>query len=35
MQTKIMDQDLAGLEDALKTKGGASELAGVKLDKLN
>ncbi|KZR62250.1 Phosphomethylpyrimidine synthase [Prochlorococcus sp. MIT 1303] len=35
MKTKIMDQDLAGLEDVLKTKGGASELASVKLDKLN
>ena len=35
MKTKIMDEDLAGLDDALKTKGGAGELAGVKLDKLN
>ena len=33
MQTKITDEDLAGLEDILKAKGGAGDLAGVKLDK--
>jgi phosphomethylpyrimidine synthase len=33
MQTKITDEDLAGLEDILKAKGGAGELAGVKMDK--
>jgi hypothetical protein len=34
MQTKITDEDLAGLEDVLKAKAGAAELAGVKQDKL-
>jgi phosphomethylpyrimidine synthase len=33
MQTKITDEDLAGLEDVIKTKGGAGELTGVKMDK--
>lgn len=33
MQNKIMDEDLAGLEDLLKTKGGACEMPGVKLNK--
>ena len=35
MQTKITDEDLAGLEQVLKTQGqGAAELVGVKQDKL-
>ena len=33
MQTKITDEDLAGLEDVLKAKGGAVELVGVKQQK--
>ena len=33
MQTKITDEDLAGLEQVLKTQ-GAAELVGVKQDKL-
>ena len=35
MQTKITNEDLAGLEQVLKTQGqGAAELVGVKQDKL-
>ena len=33
MQTKITDEDLEGLEQALASKGGAAELTPVKLDK--
>ena len=32
MQSKITDENLAGLEEAIKAKGGAVELAGVKSD---
>jgi hypothetical protein len=35
MQTKITDEDLAGLEEALKAKGSAAELFGVKMNKEN
>jgi hypothetical protein len=33
MQTKITDEDLVGLEEVLKAKGGAVELAGLKMDR--
>ena len=33
MQTKITDEDLEGLEQALASKGGAAELTAVKLDR--
>ena len=34
MQTKITDADLEGLEEVLKTKGGA-ELSTAKLDRVD